>query len=91
MIWPNFSETPGSIPRRLFSAKVARKFLTVSFELTAPRFFCSSEMMALLSLSESVGVFRIVASLGSLARRSPRALRAFAVGSRDEDLTAAVY
>lgn len=91
MIWPNFSQTPWSIPRRLFSARVARKFLTVSLELVGPAFFCNSATMALLSLSERVGVLRIETSFVSLAQRSLRALRALAVGSREEDLTAAVY
>lgn len=89
MISPNFSQTPGSIPKRLFSARVARKFLTVS--LVAPTFFSSSAIMPLLSPSDRVGVFSMAASLVSLARRLLRELRAFAAGSREEDLTAAVY
>ena len=90
MISANFSETPLSMPRRLFSARVARKFLTVS--LAAPPIcFCSSATMAPLSASVSVGVSRMTASLASLAYRALRALSARAVGSRDEDLTAAVY
>lgn len=91
MISPNFSQTPGSIPRRLFSARVARKFLTVSLEPAAPRVFSSSAIMPLLSLSDRVGVVRMAASLVSLAKRSLRELRAFAAGSRAEDLAAAVY
>jgi len=66
MIWVYFSQTPGSIPRRLFSARVSRKFLTVSWEI--PACFWSSPTMADLSASLRVGVLRMAASLTSLDR-----------------------
>jgi len=87
----NFAQMPCSRPRRLFSARVARKFLTVSLLPAAPIAFCSSATTAFLSPSVRVGVLKTVASLASLEYSSPRALRAFAVGSRVEVFTAAVY
>lgn len=63
----------------------------VSLDPEEPRAFCSSATMTLLSASDRVGVLRIVASLASLETTSFRAMRALAVGSREEDLTAAVY
>lgn len=87
----NFAEISFNKPSRLFSARVARKFLTVSLAPAAPMLFWSSARMALLSAAVSVGVDRTEASLASLVYRSPRALRALAVGSRVEFLTAAVY
>lgn len=86
----NFSQTPFRLLKRLYSARVDRKFLTVSLE-PEPRDFCNSPTIALLSASDRVGVLRMVASLGSLVTRSFRALRALAVGSREEDFAAAVY
>ncbi len=47
--------------------------------------------MKLLSASVRVGVAKTVASLASFAYRLPRAVKALAVGSRVEVLTAAVY
>jgi hypothetical protein len=91
MISPNLSQTPFRMLRRLFSARVERKFLTVSLEPTEPSCFCSSATMALLSASLRVGVLRIRESLVSLVTRSFRELRALAVGSSEDDLTAAVY
>lgn len=85
----NLLQTPGRRPRRLFSARVARKFLTVSPE--APVFFCSSATMALLSAADRVGASRMVTSLGSFWIRLPRAARPLAVGSSEDVLTAAVY
>lgn len=85
----NLAQTPGSRLRRLFSARVARKFLTVSTE--APELLCSSATMALLSAGERVGVCRIETSLASFSSRLPRAARPLAVGSSDDVLTAAVY
>ena len=90
MISANFSETPLSMPRRLFSARVARKFLTVSLA-AEPRVLDSSATMAFLSASLRVGVSRIAASLASLTYRSPSAFRALAVGSSVDVFTAAVY
>ncbi len=90
MIWPNFSQTPRRMPRRLFSARVARKFLTVSLP-PAPACFCSSATMADLSAALSVGAARMVPSLGSRSRIEPSVLSARAAWSRDDDLAAAVY
>lgn len=47
--------------------------------------------MADLSSFESVGAERMALSLVSFWTRAPRLARALAVGSREEDLTAAVY
>jgi hypothetical protein len=91
MISANLSQTPFKMPNRLFSARVARKFLTVSLEPEAPSDFCSSATMDPLSPAERVGVLRMVNNFESLATRSLRALRAFAVGSRAEVFAAAVY
>ena len=85
----NLPQTPGRRPRRLFSARGARKFLTVSPE--APAFFCNSTTMALLSAEDRVGASRMVTSFASFCSRLPRAARPLAVGSREEVLTAAVY
>ena len=63
--------------------------MTVGLE--APICFSSSATMADLSASVRVGVLRMVASWGSLVTRLLRAFRALAVGSRDDDLAAAVY
>lgn len=86
---PNLSQTPPRRLRRLFSARVARKFLTVSPEV--PALFCSSATIADLSPADSVGASRMVVSFGSLTIRLPRLERARAVGSRVDVLTAAVY
>lgn len=86
---PNLLQTPGRRLRRLFSARVARKFLMVS--PVAPTFFCSSATMALLSAADRVGASRMVTSLASFCSRLLRAERPLAVGSRDDVLTAAVY
>lgn len=85
----NLVQTPGRRPRRLFSARVVRKFLTVSPE--APAFFCSSVTMAVLSAEDSVGASRMVTRWLSFLIRLPRAARPLAVGSSEEVLTAAVY
>jgi hypothetical protein len=87
----NFSQTPFKMLSRLYSASVERKFLTVSLEPAEPKDFWSSATMALLSASDRVGVLRMAESLESLETTSFKALRALAVGSREEDLTAAVY
>lgn len=89
MMVANLSQTPGRRPSRLFSARVSRKFLTVS--LPEPAFLASSSMMAFLSASVRVGAERMATSLVSFSRRAPRLERAAAVGSRLEVLTAAVY
>lgn len=86
---PNLAQTPSRMPRRLFSARVCRKFLTVSpWALAA---FSSSAMMADLSDAESVGVARILTNFSSFFRRLPREASDLAVGSREDVLTAAVY
>ena len=89
MISPNFRQTPGKRPRRLFSASVLRKFLKVS--PPPPACLTSSVTMAVLSSELSVGAARMLASLGSLLTMFPRVPRALAVGSSVDDLEAAVY
>jgi len=86
---PNLLQTPGSRPRRLFSARVARKFLTVS--PAAPALFCSSATMALLSAAVRVGASRMVTSLLSFCSSAPSFSMPLAVGSSVCVLTAAVY
>jgi hypothetical protein len=86
---PNFSQTPLRRPRRLFSASVARKFLTVS--PPTPACLASSATTAALSSVVRVGAARIRYSLGSFSTRALRVLRALAVGSSVDDLAAAVY
>lgn len=88
-ISPNLLTTPPRRPRRLFSARVSRKFLTVG--VAPPACLASSATMAALSSALSVGASRMAPSLGSLSRRLPRLARALAVGSRADDLAAAVY
>lgn len=56
-----------------------------------PEVFSSSATMADLSAGVSVGAARMVASLASWETRLPSLFRAVAVGSSEEDLTAAVY
>lgn len=89
MMVENFSTTPGMRPSRLFSARVARKFLTVSSLL--PICFSSSWTIAFLSSTVRVGDLRIATSLGSFSRRAPSLVRASAAVSMPEVLTAAVY
>lgn len=89
MMVSNFSTMPGRRPRRLFSARVSRKFLTVS--LREPDCLASSSTMAALSASVRVGAARMPTSLGSFLTRAPRDSRAAAVGSSVCDLEAAVY
>lgn len=89
MMVPNFSQTPFRRPRRLFSASVLRKFLTVS--PPAPACLASSATMAALSSAVRVGAARICDSLASFSTMALRLLRALAVGSRVEVLAAAVY
>lgn len=57
----------------------------------APDCLLSSATMADLSSVLRVGALRMATRLGSLARRLPRVVRALAVGSRVDDLAAAVY
>lgn len=85
---PNLVQTPPRRPRRLFSARVWRKFLTVAL---VPEVFSSSAMMADLSAGVRVGAWRMAASFASWLTRPPSLFRAVAVGSSEEDLTAAVY
>jgi hypothetical protein len=73
----------------LFSARVSRKFLTVGS--LAPACLVSSATMSDLSWVVRVGADRMEASLGSFSRRAPSLVMALAVGSRAEDLEAAVY
>jgi hypothetical protein len=90
MISVNFSQTPLSRPRRLFSARASRKFLTVAV-LEAPACLASSATMDDLSAALRVGACRMVDSLASFSTMAARLVRALAVGSRLDDLTAAVY
>lgn len=85
----NLPTTPGSRLRRLFSARASRKFLTVAS--LAPDCLLSSWTMAFLSSAVRVGADRMVLSLVSFSTRAPSLFRAWAVGSRFDDLTAAVY
>lgn len=85
----NLAQTLPRRDRRLFSARVRRKFLTVS--PVAPVLFSSSATMADLSSALRVGAPRIVTSLVSFSMRLPSLPKAVAVGSREEVLTAAVY
>ncbi len=89
MIWLNFWQTPWRRPRRLFSARVSRKFLTVA--PLAPACLVSSVTMALLSSVLRVGADRMEASFLSFSKMAPRLARALAVGSSVDDLLAAVY
>src|SRR5690242_12155191 len=88
MIWPNLEQTPWRRPRRLFSARVSRKFLTVA-ELP-PACLLSSATMADLSSGVSVGAARICGSLVSFSTMAARLASALGVGSSDEDLEGAV-
>lgn len=56
-----------------------------------PACFWSSTMIWDLSEAESVGAWRIVPSLGSLAKTDAREAIALAVGSRVEVFVAAAY
>lgn len=86
----NFSQTPPKRPRRLFSARASRKFLTVALE-PAPDCLASSATTAALSSLLRVGALRMVESLGSFWMMLCRVAMALEVGSRLEDLEAAVY
>lgn len=56
-----------------------------------PAVFSSSATMADLSAGDRVGASRMVASFASWETRLPSLFRAVAVGSTEDDLTAAVY
>ena len=86
----NFSQTPSREPRRLFSARVARKFFRMS-PLSAPATFWSSAMICCLSALVRVGAPRIAPSFLSACRVWPRLAIALAVWSRAADLEEAVY
>jgi hypothetical protein len=75
----------------LFSARVFKKFLTVSPLSAPPMCRCSSCTICDLSLGVKVGAVRIVASLGSFLKTSDRAARDLAVPSSAEVFAAAVY
>ena len=87
----NLSQTPSSIPNRLLSARVFRKFFTVSPLSRPPVCRCNSWIIWDLSLDVSVGAVRIIGSLGSFLKISDSAARAFDVLSNDDNLAAAVY
>lgn len=62
---PNFSQTPSRSPSLLFSARAAKKFLTV-FDLSCPPVcFSSSAIICDLSESDKVGALKMVWSLVS--------------------------
>lgn len=88
---PNFSQTPSRMWRRLFSASVDRKFLTVPPLSAPPVCFSSSAVICDLSEVESVGAPRITVSLGSDLKICCSEAIALAVESSEEDFTAAVY
>ena len=76
----------------MFSARVWRKFFMISlFSAPGPMVFCNSLTMSDLSALLRVGALRIVGSLASFLKTSAREARALEVGSRLEDLAAAVY
>jgi hypothetical protein len=87
----NFSQTPSNKPSRLFSAKVARKFLTVPLLSAPPVCFSSSAMMADLSDSCRVGAAIRVCSFGSFFISVEREAMAREVLSKADCFTAAVY
>lgn len=91
MISPNFAHTPPNRLRRLFSARVCSRFLTVLSVAGTPAAFSSSATIWLLSDWVRVGALRIVVSLASLVTMLLRLARALAVLSRLEVFTAAVY
>ena len=88
-VW-NFSQTPSNMPSRLLSASVFKKFLTVSALSLSPVYFCNSWTIWDLSLVVRVGVVRIRGNFGSFLKMAVKAARDLDVGSKAEDLTAAV-
>lgn len=87
----NFSHTSCRIPSLLFSARVLKKFLTVSFLSRAPICFCSSCTIWDLSCCVNVGALRILESFESFLKTSERAERDLDVLSNEEVFAAAVY
>jgi hypothetical protein len=88
---PNFSTTPPSTPNRLFSASVARKFLTMPSLSWLPMCFCSSWTICCLSETDSEGACRISLSLASFLNTLESVSSDLAVGSRALVFAAAVY
>lgn len=91
MSTPNFSATPCSMPNRLFSARVVRRFLTMPSLSALPMCFWSSWTICCLSATVSEGAWRIWVSLASFWKTPCRAERDLAVGSRALVFAAAVY
>ena len=87
----NFSQTPSKMPNRLLSAKVLRKFFTVSPLSAPPVCLSNSWMIWDLSPGLRVGAERILGSFASFRKTSANALSAFEVLSREEVFAAAVY
>lgn len=88
------SATPSKSPRRLFSAKVERKFFIVSAPLSepeAPMVLLSSVTIDFLSASDNEGAERIAWSLVSFFKVAEAESRILETGSRTSDLAAAVY
>jgi hypothetical protein len=91
MSFSKFSQTFSSIPNRLFSAKVCRKFFTVPPLSAPPVCFSSSATIWDLSASVRVGARRMIGSLGSDFRIWLRELSALETESRALVFAAAVY
>lgn len=87
----NFSQTPCRILRRLFSARVCKKFLTVSPLSIPPVCFCNSWMICDLSAGVKAGAERMLDNLASFLNTSDKRERDFEVLSKADVLTAAVY
>jgi hypothetical protein len=88
---PNFSTTPSSTPRRLFSARVVSRFLTMPSLSALPMCFWSSWTICCLSETERVGAWRMSLSLGSFLKTLWRVLSDLPVASRALVFEAAVY
>ena len=88
----NLPHTPGSTPRRLFSARVSRKVRSV--EAPVPPAVierCSSTITCCLSAGESVGAVRMAGRRGSRSSVAERLSSARATASRVWVFAAAVY
>ena len=87
----NFSQISWSKPSRLLSARVLRKFRTVSPLSDVPACLWSSSTIWDLSCRVNVGALRIMLSFGSFLRISRSEAKDLLVLSKVDDLTAAVY
>ena len=91
MSFSKFSQTFSSMPNRLFSAKVCRKFFTAPPLSAPPVCFSSSATIWDLSAPVRVGVRRMTGSLGSDFRSWLSELSALETESRALVFAAAVY